>query len=175
MVEFPSSSSDSAPSPLSAAAARADVAAVRGLLADGAAVEGDPGEIDTPLFRVSDGDGPADDLEALLDAAPDGQRADALAMAVINGQRQAARLCLEAGADPNRFMPVHSHSTPLHQAAVNGDVSILQLLVQHGARLDIEDTLWRGTPLGWAIHNKQREAQAYLQALRNCPESDFRP
>jgi ankyrin repeat protein len=131
-VEFPSSSSDSAPSPLSAAAARADVAAVRGLL-------------------------------------------DALAMAVINGQRQAARLCLEAGADPNRFMPVHSHSTPLHQAAVNGDVSILQLLVQHGARLDIEDTLWRGTPLGWAIHNKQREAQAYLQALRNCPESDFRP
>jgi hypothetical protein len=28
----------------------------------------------------------------------------------------------------------------------------VRLLVERGARLDIRDTIWHGTPLGWAIH-----------------------
>ena len=87
----------------------------------------------------------------------------ALAMAVINRQREVARLCLEAGADPNHFMACHGHSTPVHQAALDGDVALLELLVAHGARLDIPDTLWRGTPLGWAIHGKQAAAEAFIR------------
>ena len=89
----------------------------------------------------------------------------ALAMAVINREREAARLALEAGADPNHFMACHSHSTPVHQAALDGDVAMLELLVAHGGRLDIRDTLWRGTPLGWAIHGKQMAATDYLRGL----------
>lgn len=104
-------------------------------------------------------------LPALLAAALPKQVRDALAMAVINGEREAARLCLEAGADPNAFMPCHSHSTPLHQAAINGDIGMMALLVAGGARTDIADTLWHGTPLGWALHGNQTEAADWLRGV----------
>ena len=93
-------------------------------------------------------------------------------MAVINRHLEAARLCLDAGADPNGFLPVHRHSVPLHQAALNDDVELMKLLVERGARLDIRDTLWDGTPLGWAVHNKKAKAEAYLRcaATRVSPD-----
>jgi ankyrin repeat protein len=114
---------------------------------------------------VAAGLGRTAELSDLLEGASADEKAEALAMAVINRRAQAARLCLEAGADPNRFMPCHVHSTPLHQAAINGDLDILKLLVAHGGRLDIRDTLWRGTPLGWAIHGGRKEAEAWLRAI----------
>jgi ankyrin repeat protein len=104
-------------------------------------------------------------LARLIGGARDDEKAEALAMAVINHQTEAVRLCLASGADPNRFMPVHTHSTPLHNAALHGDVEIMKLLVGAGARTDVVDNLWRGTPLGWAIHGKQRAAEAYLRSL----------
>jgi peptide-methionine (S)-S-oxide reductase len=100
----------------------------------------------------------------LADASPE-ERQEALGMAVINRQVEAARLCLNAGADPNGFLPVHRHSMPLHQAAINDDVELMKLLVARGARLDARDTLWDGTPLGWAVHGKKAKAEAYLRSL----------
>jgi ankyrin repeat protein len=114
---------------------------------------------------IAAGLGRTEALPALLAAASIEERSDALAMAVINREVEAARLCLEAGADPNRFMPCHTHATPLHQAALSGDLPLMQLLIAHGARLDIEDKLWRGRPLGWAVHGKQAAAEAYLRGL----------
>lgn len=105
------------------------------------------------------------ELARLLETASIDEKSDALAMAVINHEAEAARLCLAAGADPNRFMPIHRHSTPLHQAAVNDDVETLALLVAHGARRDVRDTLWRGTPLGWAVHEGRKQSEAYLRGL----------
>jgi len=105
----------------------------------------------------------------MLANAPSSARQEALALAVVNGQADAARLCLDAGADINAFMPVHSHSTPLHQASVNGDVEMLRLLVARGASLDTRDKLWDGTPLGRAIHTKKRDAEAFLRAAAKPP------
>lgn len=105
------------------------------------------------------------ELARLLETASVDEKSDALAMAVINRQAEAARLCLAAGADPNRFMPIHKHSVPLHQAAIHDDVPMLKLLVEHGARLDIRDTLWRGTPLDWAVHEGKASAEAYLRSV----------
>lgn len=113
---------------------------------------------------IAAGLGRVDALPGLLADATAKVRTDALGMAVINSEREAARLCLEAGADPNRFMACHRHSTPLHQAALDGDVALIELLLAHGARLDIADTLWRGAPLDWAIHGKQAGAEALLRA-----------
>lgn len=87
-------------------------------------------------------------------------------MAVINRRLEAARLCLDAGGDPNRSLPVHRHAMPLHTAALNDDVEMMKLLVARGARLDIRDTLWNGTPLGWAVHNRKAKAEAYLRSLQ---------
>lgn len=112
---------------------------------------------------VAAGLGRVKDLTTLLEAADDAEKHAALSMAVINREVEAARLCLAAGADVNAFLLVHRHSLPIHQAAVNDDVPMLRLLVEHGARLDIRDTLWNATPLGWAIHTKKPAAEAYLR------------
>lgn len=103
--------------------------------------------------------------DLLLEATAEDKWA-ALGMAVINGRLDAARACLDAGADPNAFLPVHAHSTPMHQAAVDGDVAMLKLLALHGARTDIHDTLWNSTPLGWAVHTGKKDAEAYLRSLK---------
>ncbi len=43
---------------------------------------------------------------------------------------------------------------------------MLELLVSRGAKLDVRDTLWSGTPLGWAVHEKKEKAEAYLRSIR---------
>jgi peptide-methionine (S)-S-oxide reductase len=107
--------------------------------------------------------GRTEELPALLAAALPEERRAALAMAVINGRLEAARLALAAGADPNAFMPVHSHSLPLHQAALDGDLALIELLLARGARAEIPDLLWGGTPAGWAAHAGQSAARARLE------------
>jgi ankyrin repeat protein len=87
-----------------------------------------------------------------------------LALAVINDQVETARRALEAGADVNAFLPIHGHSTALHQAALSDDPELIALLLEHGARRDIRDTVWDGTPLDWAIHEGRQRARDFLEA-----------
>jgi hypothetical protein len=90
----------------------------------------------------------------------------ALGLAVINRQNEAVRVALDAGADPNAFLPVHAHSLPLHQAAIDENLDLMALLVTRGARTDVPDTLWGATPLDWAIHQNKTRSRAWLEALR---------
>jgi ankyrin repeat protein len=87
---------------------------------------------------------------------------EALMLAVVNDRVEAARVTLDAGAHPDGHLPLHSHSTPLHHAALQDDVELLELLVARGARTDVRDTLWNGTPHGWAVHEGKPHAAAYL-------------
>jgi ankyrin repeat protein len=84
----------------------------------------------------------------------------------------AVRALLDAGEDPNRYNPpgTHSHSTPLHQAALAGHEEVVRLLIERGARLDIRDVLWQGTPVDWAQHEGRKEMEAYLRALEKKAE-----
>lgn len=102
--------------------------------------------------------------ELLLTASADDVQ-NALGMAVINGQTDAARLALDAGADPNGFLPVHTHSLPLHQTVVDENQELMELLVARGARTDIADKLWNATPLGWAIYQGKDRARTWLERL----------
>ncbi len=110
--------------------------------------------------------GRTDSLPALLREASAEEVQRALGLAVINRQLDAARMALDAGADPNVFLPVHTHSLPMHQAAGDGNVEMMELLIAHGARHDIPDKLWGGIPLGWAIHGGHARARTYLEDLR---------
>jgi len=110
--------------------------------------------------------GKTDRLEGLLSAVSAEEIQNAFGMAVINGQTEAARLALDAGADVNAFLPVHRHSTALHQAAIDENLELMELLVERGARTDIADKLWSSTPLGWANHQGKGRARAYLEGLR---------
>ena len=108
---------------------------------------------DTPQF-----------LDHLPTADPN-QRHLALALAAQYGHAEIVRALLDADEDPNRYNPPgsHSHSTPLHEAALAGHIAVVQLLVERGARLDTKDVLWGGTPAGWAHHNGHSATEAYLQ------------
>jgi hypothetical protein len=41
----------------------------------------------------------------------------------------------------------------------------VRLLVERGARLDAEDAVYQGTPLGWAIHGGRSEIAEYLRGV----------
>jgi ankyrin repeat protein len=96
--------------------------------------------------------GLVDEARRLLPNADDKQRHVALALAAQHGHPEIVKLLLDAGEDPNRYNPDgwHSHSTPLHQAIASDHAEVVKLLVGGGARLDVRDTVYDGTALGWA-------------------------
>ena len=89
----------------------------------------------------------------------------ALALAAQRGHAEIVALLVDAGDDPNRYNPVgcHAHSTPLHQAAYAGHLDVVRTLVERGARCDIRDTLFDGTPLEWAEYGKKADVAEYLK------------
>jgi ankyrin repeat protein len=108
-----------------------------------------------------------DDVRRLLSGSTDLDRHRALALASQMGHVDVVRILLDAGEDPNRYNPEgnHSHSTPLHQAALAGREPVVRLLVERGARLDIRDKVYDGTPLGWAEYGNQPAIADYLRSL----------
>ena len=89
----------------------------------------------------------------------------AVVLAAMHGQVEALRLLLDLGEDPDRYNPpnAHAHSTPLHQAVAAGEIDAVRLLVERGARLDIRDTTYDATPLGWADYMGKADIAAYLR------------
>ncbi len=89
----------------------------------------------------------------------------ALALAAQHGHTEVVRLLLDAGEDPSRYNPdgYHSHGTPLHHAVWCDREEVVRLLVERGARLDIKDTVYCGTPLDWAIYGKRTALAEYLR------------
>jgi Ankyrin repeats (3 copies) len=116
--------------------------------------------------------GRIDDARRSLAAADAERRHRALAWAAQFGHVDIVRLLLDAGEDPNRYNPerAHSHSTPLHQAALAGHLDVVRLLVERGARLDIKDIQYQGTPLEWAEYAGRSEVAEYLR-----PQANRRP
>lgn len=116
--------------------------------------------------------GRIEDARTLLQSADHEERHLSLAMASASGHVEIVRLLLDAGEDPNRYNPIggHSHSTPLHQAIAFGHVEVVRLLVERGARLDLKDILWQGTPADWAEHEGKTEIEAYLRARDTASE-----
>lgn len=116
--------------------------------------------------------GRLEDARRLLATASSEERHRALALAAQFGHTEIVRWLLDAGEDPNRYNPMgtHSHSTPLHQAAVAGHYDVVRLLVERGARLDLKDTMWQGTPEDWATHAGKTEMAEYLRARRGLAE-----
>jgi ankyrin repeat protein len=113
--------------------------------------------------------GLADDAAGLLPSADAEARHRALSLAAQHGQAEIVRLLLEVGEDPNRYNLEgnHAHTTPLHQAVLGGHEAVVRLLVERGARLDIRDTLWQGTPLGWALHGGGKAHPHMADCLRS--------
>jgi hypothetical protein len=113
--------------------------------------------------------GLVDDAAGLLPSADAETRHRALSLAAQQGQADVVRLLLDAGEDPNRYNPEgnHPHCTPLHQAVLGGYEPVVRLLVERGARLDIRDTIWNGTSLGWALYGGGKAKEEMAACLRS--------
>lgn len=109
--------------------------------------------------------GRVEDAGRLLPESVGHQRHKALALASQFGHLEIVRLLLDSGEDPNRYSPIglHSHSTPLHQAAAGGHSEVVRLLVERGAKPNIKDTLWQATAADWAKHEGKKEIERYLR------------
>jgi hypothetical protein len=106
-----------------------------------------------------------EDARRLLRTASSVERHLAVAMASQVGNIEIVRLLLDAGEDPNRYNPPggHSHTTPLHQAALIGHEELVRLLIERGASVHTKDLLWQGTPADWAQHEGRTELEAFLR------------
>jgi len=115
--------------------------------------------------------GLVEETRRMLANASREDRHRALALAAQLGHADVVRLLLDVGEDPNRYNPPggHTHSTPLHQAALAGHDAVVRLMVERGARLDIRDKIYNATPLGWALHAGHAQVADYLRA-QGAPE-----
>jgi hypothetical protein len=116
-------------------------------------------------LAIAAGLGRLDDVRQTLAEADAEKRHLALAWSAQFGHVEIVRLLLDAGEDPGRYNPPgsHAHSTPLHQAVIYGHEDVVRLLVERGARLDLKDTIYHATPLGWAEHAGQTKIADFLR------------
>ena len=113
--------------------------------------------------------------EALALLASDPSRAERLGLesrvnllhaAVDTHHAGGIRLMTELGFE----ISGRTRATALHSAAWNGNLPMVELLLELGADPNIRDTTYDGTPLDWAAHNGQAEVVEHLR-LRTRPSS----
>jgi len=118
-------------------------------------------------FPVAAATGRTEDARRLLPRATPEERHFGLALSAQFGRLEIVKMLLDAGENPSRFNPpgAHSHSTPLHQAALAGYLDVVKFLVERGADRTVKDILFEATPLGWAVYEGQTEVAEYLKSL----------
>eukprot|EP00058_Branchiostoma_floridae_P015539 XP_002601027.1 hypothetical protein BRAFLDRAFT_96937 [Branchiostoma floridae] len=92
----------------------------------------------------------------------------ALLNAVTRGDLDMMKLLLRKGASVNKRMNEVDEFTPLHLAAHQGKTEVVELLVYHGATLDVLDSL-DNTPLMAAAYNN------HVDTVRRLIELGARP
>jgi len=89
------------------------------------------------------------------------QKQFALVLSALNGNAEAVRRVLVAGATANDPSgDLYPHGTPLHHAVCSGSLDTVRALVDAGASITTADAAWHGTPLGWAEHYVGEKKQA---------------
>jgi ankyrin repeat protein len=100
---------------------------------------------------------------------PDGEvvQTTALIRAAQNGRLEAARLLLDAGADPSRagVGPLEICGSPLMLAATHGHPEVLRLLLARGAAVDAARAGDGCAAFNGACWNKQPECAEALIGL----------
>jgi peptide-methionine (S)-S-oxide reductase len=105
-----------------------------------------------------------DDVRRLGPAATAGARQFGFILAALRGRAEALARVIDLGVDLNApCADLYSHATALHHAVSSGSLDAVRVLVERGADLDAKDTVYGGTPLGWAEYGKYAEIADYLR------------
>jgi peptide-methionine (S)-S-oxide reductase len=92
-----------------------------------------------------------EDVERLATETSARERQFGFVLAALNGQAEAVRRMVAYGAPINEpAQNLYSHGTPLHHAVSSASLDTVKVLVEAGADLTVRDSLWDGTPFGWA-------------------------
>jgi hypothetical protein len=118
--------------------------------------------------------GDLESLARLVERDPGVARLDSVMMgAVDSGHHALVEWLLARGANVNARSDAESRHTALHSAAWNGDLRMVQRLVEAGADPSARDEQYNATPLGWAstsieVSNNPRCADvvSYLEGLK---------
>lgn len=92
---------------------------------------------------------------------PDEIIGEAFAYAAKNGRREAVLWFLDVLRIDINTRP-YRNSTALHWAAFRGRREVVELLIEHGADVDIHDDAYNGYPWGWAGQKNHMELERYL-------------
>ncbi len=93
------------------------------------------------------------------------RRPHQISVAADQDRPDAVALMIELGFDVNAIGAYPHRQTALHGAAFNGNLELVQLLIEHGADPTIEDCSFHSTPLGWAARRGQSRVVEYLATL----------
>lgn len=127
----------------------------------------------SPLHTATRSSGSIREMKSLLKGGADiNARNNAgwapLHIAVAENSYGKAKVLLEAGADVNATIDRQEDDTPLHLATWTDNAKMAQLLIKHGANLDLygED----GTPLEAAHRNGAKRVKNLIQRELNRRE-----
>jgi len=149
--------------------------ALSGALASGGSPDARD-DIGRPLLHVAARLGHQQALVALLEAgaavdATDLNDFTALMVAAREARPEAVAALLEAGASVTHAAADHaSRLTPLHLAAIGGDVGIVRRLASAGADLDARDSEGQ-VPMYWALAERNLDAVVALIELGADPHA----
>ncbi|MEO6120842.1 MAG: ankyrin repeat domain-containing protein [Acidimicrobiales bacterium] len=139
--------------------------AVAQILVDAGATVKPLDSVDRFLSCCMAGDRAEVDAQLALHPALAGEaisrRPSAILQATELRRAEAVRLLAGLGFDVN----VRTRITPLHQAAFDGDVALVETLLELGADPDNRDRSFDSTALGWAEHNRQETVVELLRPL----------
>ena len=123
------------------------------------------------IGRCLSGDASVANLDAVVTASIRAGRPDLVARAAELQRPAAIRLLVGLGWDVN-----HLHrTTALHEAALRGNLALVQLLVAVGADPTIRDTDHDSTPQGWADHGGHSDVVAYLATMTPATRPENSP
>ncbi len=145
----------------------------RWLVASGA----DPPALEGPgafVAAVLAGDAAAVEAHRNQAAVAQDRRPALVVWAAAHGRLDAVRRLVELGFDVNALgrsdVPLDQPwQTALHDAAGNGDLAMIRLLLELGADPTMEDARFSSTPPGWAEHFGRHEAAELLRAASPPP------
>lgn len=104
------------------------------------------------------------DAKELGQTASVAEKQFSLILAALTGKHEAFAILVDFGIDLDKpSADLYSHATALHHAVSSGSLDAVKILVHAGAELNIRDTVYGSTPLGWAEYGKQQEIAAYLR------------
>ena len=116
-----------------------------------------------------------EEADLLAVNANDAEKQVSLVLCSLNGKAEAVKKVIGYGvhvSEPSAHL--YSHATPLHHATGSGSLDTVKVLVEAGAKMNIRDSVYEGTPLDWAEYLKKDDIAAYLreQFGRRPPNND---